>query len=117
LTLFLPEFDHAVDLIFRELNRSQLALWNIRFNQNMAGRKLSGLNRIGPLGLVHSRLRLATVVCVLAGGTVPYLIRPIDSTRDNNFRFIGEAYVYMIMHSEAVRIQGAMVQEIILVQR
>jgi hypothetical protein len=35
LTLFLPEFYHAVNLIFRELNRSQLALWNIRFNQNM----------------------------------------------------------------------------------
>jgi hypothetical protein len=49
------------------------------------------------------------------GDVVPYLIRPVNGGEDNKFRFVGEAYFHGIMHSEAMRAEGATVQEIILI--
>lgn len=115
LTRFLPDFKEANDLIIHDLNQSQVTLWDRRLAQVMAGRKLFRTKQNGFLGNGPQSLEIGDLVCVLAGGTVPYLIRPVDDTKGNRFRFIGEAYVHGIMHGEAVQAQGIEVHEIILV--
>ncbi|KAH8659241.1 heterokaryon incompatibility protein-domain-containing protein [Tricladium varicosporioides] len=115
LTRFLPKFDNAMDIIFRELKRPLIALWSVRFSQVMPGRKLFRTKNNCFLGTGAESLQIGDIVCVLAGGSVPYLIRPIDGGRDNRFRFVGEAYVHGMMHGQLVSDQGANVQEIILV--
>jgi hypothetical protein len=114
LTRFFPDFNEASDLIIRDINQSQVALWDSRFHQVMPGRKLFRTKRNGFLGTGPQSLEIGDIVCVLAGGTVPYLIRPVDA-EGSRFRFIGEAYVHGIMHGEAARAPGAKVQEIVLV--
>ncbi|KAH6666430.1 heterokaryon incompatibility protein-domain-containing protein [Halenospora varia] len=100
LTRFLPKFDDAMDIIFRELKNPLTALWSVRFSQVMPGRKLFRTKHNRFLGTGAESLQIGDVVCVLAGGSVPYLIRPIDGGRDNRFRFVGEAYVHGIMHGQ-----------------
>ncbi|KAH7357235.1 heterokaryon incompatibility protein-domain-containing protein [Rhexocercosporidium sp. MPI-PUGE-AT-0058] len=55
----------------------------------------------------HSRLgqgmrsvRAGDVVCVLDGGELPYVIRPVD---DGLYRFIGSSYVHGLMDGEAYK--------------
>jgi hypothetical protein len=115
LTRFLPKFDKATDLIFRDLKQSKQALWTVRFSQVMAGRKLFRTEQNRSLGTGPQSLKVGDLVCLLAGGSVPYLIRPVDGAQVNEFRFIGEAYIHGIMHGQAVRAEGAMVQAIILI--
>ena len=80
----------------------------------MPGRKLFRTEENRSLGLGPQSLEIGDLVCVLAGGRVPYLIRPVND-EDNEAQFVGEAYVHGIMHGEAVRAEGATVQEIILI--
>jgi hypothetical protein len=115
LTRFLPKFDNWIDIAFRKLNDSRRSLWNVRFSQVMPGRKLFRTHLKRSLGTGPQSLEPGDIVCVLAGGTVPYLIRPINGGRENKFSFVGEAYVHGIMHGEAVRAEGATLQDIVLV--
>jgi hypothetical protein len=115
LTRFLPDFDKGTNLIIRDLDHSQVALWDSRFSQVMPGRKLFRTKRNGFLGTGPQSLEIGDLVCVLAGGTVPYLIRPVNDAEGSRFRFVGEAYVHGIMHGEAAQAQGAKVQKIVLV--
>jgi hypothetical protein len=40
------------------------------------------------------------IICVLAGGRVPYVLRPCD---DGFYRLVGECYVDGAMHGEALK--------------
>ncbi|PSN58720.1 HET-domain-containing protein [Corynespora cassiicola Philippines] len=66
------------------------------------GRKLfhtaTGYTGIGP-----ALLQCGDRICVLAGGTVPFIVRRVaNSSRSmRKFELIGEAYVHGIMHGEA----------------
>lgn len=51
------------------------------------------------LGLGPNLLREEDVVCVVAGGPVPYILRPLG---DDTFYFVGECYVTGYMFGEAV---------------
>ncbi|KAF4451273.1 hypothetical protein F53441_5694 [Fusarium austroafricanum] len=53
----------------------------------------------GLLGLGPNLLRKDDVVCVVAGGPVPYILRPLS---DDSFYFVGECYVAGYMFGEAV---------------
>jgi hypothetical protein len=53
----------------------------------------------GYLGLGPEALREHDLICVLAGGPVPYVLRKVD----DYFYFIGESYVYGMMGDEAVQ--------------
>lgn len=50
------------------------------------------------LGIGAASLDVGDGVWVLAGGSVPFLLRP----HHNNYRLLAEAYVHGIMHGEAV---------------
>lgn len=115
LTRFLPKFEDAMDIIFRKVKTPLVALWSVRFSQVMPGRKLFRTKHNNHLGTGAKSLQVGDVVCVLAGGSVPYVIRPVDGARENKFQFVGEAYVHGIMHGQAVPSEGAKISEIILV--
>ncbi|EXL71410.1 hypothetical protein FOPG_12883 [Fusarium oxysporum f. sp. conglutinans race 2 54008] len=51
------------------------------------------------LGLGPNLLRKGDLVCVVAGGPVPYILRPLG---DDTFYFVGECYVAGYMFGEAV---------------
>jgi hypothetical protein len=51
------------------------------------------------LGLGPELLRKGDVVCVVAGGQVPYVLRPLS---DDTFYFVGECYVAGYMFGKAV---------------
>jgi hypothetical protein len=106
-----------MDLIYRnetDLEQSRQSLWVVRYGQIMRGRKLFRTGQNRSLGIGSKSLEVGDLVCLLAGGSVPYVIRRINGA-ENKFRFVGEAYVHGIMHGEAVRYKGAVVREIILV--
>ncbi|KAL9564710.1 hypothetical protein ACKAV7_011162 [Fusarium commune] len=51
------------------------------------------------LGLGPNLLRKGDLICVVAGGSVPYILRPLS---DDTFYFVGECYVAGYMFGEAV---------------
>jgi hypothetical protein len=53
----------------------------------------------GYMGLGPQALQTGDSVCVLAGGKLPYILRPMDGF----FQFVGDCYVYSIMEGEAVQ--------------
>jgi hypothetical protein len=58
----------------------------------------------GYLGLGPALLQAGDIVSVLAGGTVPFVLRQDSrsSPSKRRFQLVGEAYVHGIMHGEAV---------------
>jgi hypothetical protein len=118
LTRFLPKFNDPTELLFHNVeDNHQLIYWppqslfDFRLQQVMPGCKLLRTEESRFLGLGPQSLEIGDLVCVLAGGRVPYLIRPVND-EDNEAQFVGEAYVHGIMHGEAVRAEGATVQEL-----
>jgi len=120
LTRFLPKLNDPTELLFHNVEDNQLiyrlphSLFDFHLQQAMPGRKLFRTEENRSLGLGPQSLEIGDLVCVLGGGRVPYLIRPVNE-EDNEARFVGEAYVHGIMHDEAVRAEGKTVQEIILI--
>ncbi|KAH8802587.1 heterokaryon incompatibility protein-domain-containing protein [Xylogone sp. PMI_703] len=117
LARFMPKMDDPMDLIWQnetDLQESRKGLWFVRSSQIMRGRKLFRTRQNRALGAGSKSLKIGDFVCLLAGGSVPYVIRRVDGAK-NKFRFVGEAYVHGIMHGEAVKYKGAKVLDIILV--
>jgi hypothetical protein len=54
----------------------------------------------GHIGLGSQNTQVGDIVCVLFGGSVPYILRSSDTP--GFFKFIGECYVDGIMHGEVV---------------
>jgi hypothetical protein len=84
----------------------------------MGGRKLFRTQYNQYLGTGSKSVEVGDVVCVLAGGSVPYVIKPVVGSSgdgaENKSRFVGEAYVHGAMHGEAVRDGFGVVKEITL---
>lgn len=57
------------------------------------------VTRKGYLGLGPEALREQDLVCILAGGPVPYVLRKVDQ----HYQFVGESYVYGMMKDEAAQ--------------
>lgn len=119
LTRFMPKIDDPMDLIWSDDPvLQQNALWIGRCRQVMRGRKLFRTQHNQYLGAGSKSVEVGDVVCVLAGGSVPYVIRPVGGSggdgADNKFRFVGEAYVHCAMHGEAVRDGFGVAKEITL---
>lgn len=53
----------------------------------------------GYMGLGPKILQPGDVVCVLAGGEVPFILRPDHGY----YRLVGECYLHGIMNGEAIR--------------
>ncbi len=51
----------------------------------------------GQIGTALSSTRIGDEVWVLAGATIPFVLRP---NRDGHYRLLGQAYVHGIMHGE-----------------
>jgi hypothetical protein len=72
---------------------SPLCLWRQKV--------VSHLERL--LGPWPSLLQAGDLVCVLAGGAIPFVLRQDlrSSPSKRRFKLVGEAYVHGIMHGEA----------------
>ncbi|KAF2818324.1 HET-domain-containing protein [Ophiobolus disseminans] len=66
------------------------------------GRRLFHTSK-GYLGLGPALLQAGDLVCVLAGGAIPFVLRQDarSSPSKRRFKLVGEAYVHGIMHREA----------------
>jgi hypothetical protein len=66
------------------------------------GRRLFHTSK-GYLGLGPALLQAGDLVCVLAGGAIPFVLRQDlrSSPSKRRFKLVGEAYVHGIMHGEA----------------
>jgi hypothetical protein len=53
----------------------------------------------GYLGLGPAALRNGDCICVLFGGSMPFVLRP----KDDHFRLVGECYVYDLMNGQAIK--------------
>jgi hypothetical protein len=54
----------------------------------------------GFLGLGPRNMQVGDIVCVLFGGSIPYILRSNDTS--GVFKLVGESYVHGIMHGEAI---------------
>jgi hypothetical protein len=52
----------------------------------------------GFLGLGPAEVESGDVVCILSGGNLPYVVRPLGQ---DEFTFLGPSYVHGIMNGEA----------------
>ncbi|RBA20656.1 hypothetical protein FPRO05_08103 [Fusarium proliferatum] len=66
------------------------------------------------LGIGPNLLRKGDLVCVVAGGPVPYILRPLG---DDTFYFVGECYVAGYMFGEAVSEWRSQAQESLSLRR
>jgi hypothetical protein len=68
------------------------------------GRRLFHTSK-GYLGLGPALLQAGDLVCVLAGGAIPFVLRQDSrsSPSKRRFKLVGEAYVHGIMHGEVAR--------------
>jgi hypothetical protein len=115
---FLPKFKTSNDVMDYKFDRTRYATWNLQFRHCMRGRKLFRTAEYSFLGSGAESLKVGDSVCVLAGGKVPYIIRPLDGGAGTRYRFVGEAYVHGMMHGEAadiMREKGERPADIILV--
>lgn len=65
--------------------------------------------RDGRPGLAPRSTQAGDLVCLLHGGDVPFILRPLDSSR---FTFVGEAYIHGIMQGEhSFKLGGGGVRE------
>ena len=101
LTQFLPVFDIFSDMLQHSADIHGIILWTRRFGQFMPGRKLFRTSPYPFLGSGPKSHDAGDSVCILAGGSVPYLLRKVGDQGGNRYTFIGEAYVHGMMHGEA----------------
>ncbi|KIX92053.1 uncharacterized protein Z520_12207 [Fonsecaea multimorphosa CBS 102226] len=72
------------------------------------------------LGTGPQSLRVGDEVWILAGGKVPYILRPIKSGTDGEYvgekthRLVGEAYVHGVMHGDPHRFELDMVKTVLV---
>jgi hypothetical protein len=65
--------------------------------------------RKGYFGISSAKTQVGDLACVLLGGNMPFILRPIDQLdcrlkNDSLFcSFVGQAYVHGIMHGEAIK--------------
>jgi hypothetical protein len=65
----------------------------------MIAQQMIGYTRRGYfLATSHGKIQAGDIVCVLLGGSVPYILRP----KDDYYILIGEAYVHGIMDGEVL---------------
>ncbi|KAF2688105.1 HET-domain-containing protein [Lentithecium fluviatile CBS 122367] len=76
-----------------------------------AGRRRFCATSGGRLGHVPRGTAVGDLICVFYGGSVPYVIRPVDN---GFFTFVGECYVHGLMDGEAMEIEGLQEQEFAL---
>lgn len=70
------------------------------FYTNIFNRKTCSTDS-GYFGLVPSHCEEGDLVCCLAGGSVPYVLRQSDD--GNDFKLVGECYIHGVMQGEALR--------------
>ncbi|KAI9768924.1 MAG: hypothetical protein M1840_004520 [Geoglossum simile] len=107
MSKFLPAVATAANVLFESIDGDLVHLWDSRFSQVMAGRKLFLTGTWKRLGTAAKSLQVGDKVCVLAGANVPILLRAVgdggSQDRQKKFRVVGEAYVHGIMHGEVLK--------------
>jgi hypothetical protein len=80
------------------LSRNQ-CLETLKRAETMIAQQMIGYTRKGYfLTISQGKIEAGDVVCVLLGGSVPYILRPVD----DYYILIGEAYVHGIMDGEVL---------------
>ncbi|KAM0553088.1 hypothetical protein ACHAPJ_007636 [Fusarium lateritium] len=95
-------FETMINELWHSEAQSQLALFQYQ----------TFTTRTGLLGHARVDIRAGDVICVLLGGNMPFILRPIDA--DGTYTYVGQAYVRGIMDGEALQ-QGRDLEWITLV--
>ncbi|KAG8526627.1 uncharacterized protein KY384_008828 [Bacidia gigantensis] len=83
-------------------SEDDLLAFRLDVNSGSVGRKLFRTDK-DYIGAGPMEAREGDCVYILAGGSVPYILRPVESaTRLGSFRYVGTSYVHGIMDGEAV---------------
>ena len=111
-----PQSPHEIDDILEEkgidseefleyCGRERSFLHNLNHSRKLCW------TRNGYLGLAPMSAKVGDIICVFAGGRVPYVIR---ETQDGSiyFNFIGDCYVHGMMHGEVVASESSTWKEI-----
>lgn len=98
LTLFLPVFDDAMDIIALDTNDDRIRNWRHRF-EHIWWLQALFITKNRYLGLGPKSLMSRDQVWILAGADTPLVLRPLSNGRH---QLVGEAYVHGIMHGEAL---------------
>jgi hypothetical protein len=96
---FLPQMDmdKLQELLFGDQADEMLATWAIRTKQACPGRALCSTRR-GLCGMVPESTRKGDRLWILAGGDVPFVLRPLGN---GNSKLVGAAYLHGAMHEGA----------------
>jgi hypothetical protein len=114
LTKFIPNFNDAMEIIFRNVDEELCTLWRLRFGQVMPGRKLFRTKRMNLLGIATTSLAVGDLLAILPGSRVPLLLRSVPTSKDREFRVVGEAYVHGMMNGEALEYENFILQDLTL---
>ncbi|KAM0350539.1 hypothetical protein ACHAPU_003022 [Fusarium lateritium] len=110
-----PEDEDLFDQFLNgcEWNDAAESLRSMVLNQSFFITK-SGLLGIGP-----PHIRNGDVVCVLLGGRVPFILRPVEGDTkgfgdQEGFSFVGDSYVHSIMDGELLPSSQDKIQDVLL---
>ena len=65
------------------------------------------ITKDGRIGLIPTRAKPNDLICIIPGGKVPYLIRPLPQRGQDYYRFVGEAYIHGLMKGEGMKLGKA----------
>jgi hypothetical protein len=107
-TAFWAEYGHATNQNQTPFSCGKVILGGDTDSFLMAAGLASGGRKLfhtatGYVGIGPSLSQRGDIVCVLAGGAVPFVVRrdAYSSRSRRRFELIGEAYIHGIMHGEA----------------
>ncbi|KAL5593321.1 hypothetical protein FOBRF1_012423 [Fusarium oxysporum] len=77
---------------------------NVRnsFNDSVRGGRIFFITKDGYIGIGPKAMRPGDQVCVLYGGHVPFVLRPMRGAGDEDYLFLGESFVNGLMDGEAL---------------
>jgi hypothetical protein len=107
--------DHRAHLEWlHELENSTSSYWesdlansfHISFNEACNGRRFF-VTKKGYFGIGPAELEEGDEIYILAGGKLPFVLRPLPESQPDTFELVGDCYVHGIMDGEAVSGHGS----------
>ncbi|KAM5345486.1 hypothetical protein ACJ41O_011348 [Fusarium nematophilum] len=84
----------------QEVNTRRFGSASYRGNMNTMTGKKPYLTRTGYVGMCPEQTVEGDVVVILRGARIPYILRPSNVTKSDEFSFVGEAYCDGVMDGE-----------------
>ncbi|KAF5722720.1 heterokaryon incompatibility 6 OR allele [Fusarium mundagurra] len=98
------EIDSSVELI-KSLKVPPLMSQDdmpISFRDAMLVDRMFFITELGFVGIGPMSMKPGDHVCILYGGSTPFVVRPVDGAGDEDYLFLGESFVNGLMNGEAL---------------